>query len=230
MISALIFDKDGTLFDFTATWGGWARSALTELSRGDAALAARLAAAMRYDPQTGRFAEDSTVIAGTTAEVADLLARHLPGRDGASVAAELNALSAQAPQVPAVDLPDVLGALRGRGLRLGLATNDSEAAAAAHLAGAGVADLFDFVAGYDSGHGAKPGPGQLLAFTNQIGVAPDAVAMVGDSLHDAAAARAAGMAAVGVLTGVAPRAVLEPAFDIVLPHIGALPEWLDARR
>lgn len=230
MIDALIFDKDGTLFDFTATWGGWARSALEALAQGDPDLAARLAGAMRYDPEAGRFAEDSTVIAGTTAEVADLLAEHLPGRAGPDVAAELNALSARAPQVPAVDLPEVLGALRGRGLRLGLATNDSEASAQAHLAGAGVSDLFDFVAGYDSGHGAKPGPGQLLAFAAGLGLAPGSVAMVGDSLHDAAAARAAGMSAVGVLTGVAPRAVLEPAFDVVLPHIGALSGWLDGRR
>lgn len=229
MISALIFDKDGTLFDFTATWGGWARSALSALAGGDEALAARLAAAMRYDAQTGRFGPDSTVIAGTTAEVADLLVPYLPGRDGPDVAAELNALSARAPQVPAANLPEVLGNLRGRGLRLGLATNDSEAAAEAHLAAAGVADLFDFVAGYDSGHGAKPGPGQLLAFARGQGLAPRSVAMVGDSLHDAAAARAAGMGAVGVLTGVAPRSVLEPAFDVVLPDIGALPEWIDGR-
>jgi phosphoglycolate phosphatase-like HAD superfamily hydrolase len=34
MISALIFDKDGTLFDFTATWSGWARAALRDLSGG----------------------------------------------------------------------------------------------------------------------------------------------------------------------------------------------------
>ncbi|MFT3689450.1 HAD family hydrolase [Paenirhodobacter sp.] len=230
MIAALIFDKDGTLFDFTATWGGWARSALVALARGDADLAARLATAMRYDPVAGLFAPDSTVIAGTTAEVAELLLPHLPGRQAAEIAAELNALSAQAEQVPAVDLPKVLGALHGRGLRLGLATNDSEASARAHLAGAGVADLFDFVAGYDSGHGAKPGPGQLLAFAGAQGLAPAEVAMVGDSLHDAAAARAAGMASVGVLTGVAPRDVLEPAFDVVLPDIAALSGWLETRR
>lgn len=229
MISALIFDKDGTLFDFTATWSGWARAALRDLSGGDAALADRLAAAIRFDPDSGQFDPASTVIAGTTAEVAAELAPFLTGWEVPALADRLNALSADAVQVPAVDLPQVLGALRGRGLRLGLATNDSEAAARAHLAAAKVMDLFDFVAGYDSGHGAKPGPGQLSAFAAAQGLSPGRVAMVGDSLHDAAAARAAGMAAVGVLTGVAPRAVLSPAFDVVLPDIGGLPGWLDSR-
>jgi phosphoglycolate phosphatase len=51
--------------------------------------------------------------------------------------------------------------------------------------------------------------------------------MVGDSLHDLDAARRAGMAAVGVLTGTAIHEVLEPLADIVLPDITHLPAWLD---
>ena len=30
-IAGLVFDKDGTLFDFEATWGDWAARLLTEL-------------------------------------------------------------------------------------------------------------------------------------------------------------------------------------------------------
>jgi phosphoglycolate phosphatase len=71
-------------------------------------------------------------------------------------------------------------------------TNDAEAPAHAHLNRAGVADLFDFVAGCDSGHGAKPAPGQLLAFARRTGLAPERVVMVGDSLHDLHAGRMPG--------------------------------------
>jgi phosphoglycolate phosphatase len=52
--------------------------------------------------------------------------------------------------------------------------------------------------------------------------------MVGDSLHDLRAARAAGMRAVAVLTGPARAADLAPWADAVLPDIGALAGWLDA--
>jgi len=50
--------------------------------------------------------------------------------------------------------------------------------------------------------------------------------MVGDSLHDLHAGRAAGMQCVAVLTGVAEAAELGPAADIVLPDIGHLAAWL----
>jgi phosphoglycolate phosphatase len=52
--------------------------------------------------------------------------------------------------------------------------------------------------------------------------------MVGDSLHDLRAGRAAGMTVVGVLTGVARRQELEPEADVVLDDITQLPAWLDA--
>jgi phosphoglycolate phosphatase len=112
-------------------------------------------------------------------------------------------------------------------LRLGVATNDGEAPARAHLAIAGVSDLFDFVAGFDSGWGGKPAPGQLAAFVARTGLAPAHVAMVGDSRHDLMAGRAAGMRTVAVLTGIAEAPELSPLADAVLPDIGHLAGWLD---
>jgi phosphoglycolate phosphatase len=50
--------------------------------------------------------------------------------------------------------------------------------------------------------------------------------MVGDSRHDLAAGRAAGMHTVAVLTGPARDEDLRPFADVVLPDIGHLPEWL----
>lgn len=129
--------------------------------------------------------------------------------------------------LPAVDLPAVLGDLRGRGLRIGLATNDMEDAARAHLAAHGITGLFDYIAGYDSGHGPKPGPGMCAAFARQQGLDPARVVMVGDSLHDLHAGRAAGMRVVAVLTGVAGAAELAPHADVVLPDIGHLAGWID---
>ena len=107
---------------------------------------------------------------------------------------------------------------RARGINLGVATNDAEASMARHLQSAGVTSLFDFAAGFDSGHGHKPGAGPLLAFAEAVDVTPERCAMVGDSTHDLEAARAASMVAVGVLTGPADEPELAPHADVVLPH------------
>ena len=124
--------------------------------------------------------------------------------------------------VPAVDLLQVFGGLRSMGLKIGLATNDTEGPARHHLQTAGILPLFDFVAGCDSGWGGKPEPGQLLAFAKAIGLDPAQIAMVGDSVHDMQAAANAGMMRIAVLTGIAEAAELAPHADVVLPDIGGL--------
>lgn len=227
-LRGVLFDKDGTLFDFHATWGVWSRGLIEAESGGDPALAARIAGVLGYDLGAHRFRPDSPVIASTTETVASILAPLLPGAPPLrEVVARLDARTAACPQVEAAPLRDLLGRLRGMGLALGVATNDSEAPARAHLGH--VLDLLDFVAGYDSGWGGKPAAGQLLAFAADRGLAPAECAMVGDSLHDLAAARAAGMVAVGVLTGLAGRETLGPVADVVLGSVAELPDWIAAR-
>jgi len=227
-IDALLFDKDGTLFDFAATWGAFGNSVLQHLSAGDTQRAAILGDVIGFDPRTGTYASDSVVIAGTVEEIVDVLVRHLPEWSRAGLIQYLNAESARAPQIEAVALVPFLQDLKRAGKKLGVATNDGESSAREHLASVGVGDLFDFVAGYDSGHGHKPGPGQLLAFAEHVGIDPAKIAMVGDSLHDLRAGRAAGMTTVGVLTGLATSRELEPLADVVFPDIGHIPAWLGA--
>ena len=227
MIDGVIFDKDGTLFDFRASWGAWAAQLVGVLA-GETGIAAEdLGAAIGFDPVARRFQPDSIVIAGTPTEIARDLAAVLPGVSAEGLEDRLNRMAEGAPMLPAVDLADVLGGLRARGLRIGLATNDNEEAARAHLAAHGITDLFDYVAGYDSGHGPKPGPGMCAAFARQHGLDPARVVMVGDSRHDLEAGRRAGMRAVAVLTGIAGAEELAPHADAVLPDIGHLGRWID---
>jgi phosphoglycolate phosphatase len=227
MIDAVIFDKDGTLFDFQRSWGEVAVTVLGQLAQNEAH-AADLAAAMGFDRASGRFAPDSPMIAGTSADIAAVMIPLLPHMTPDALEAHLNRVAVSARMHPAVDLRHVLQDLRSRGLRLGVATNDTEAPARAHLAEAGITDLFDFVAGCDSGHGAKPEPGMLLAFSQALGLESGRVVMVGDSRHDLVAGRAAGMRVVGVLTGIADHAELEPHADVVLPDIAGLAGWIDS--
>ncbi|WP_170325651.1 HAD family hydrolase [Ruegeria arenilitoris] len=225
-IDAILFDKDGTLFDFANTWGAFGRNMVLRLAEGDHERAAELGRVIGFDLEQVTYSEDSIVIAGTVEEIAADLAPHLPDMTQDELIDVLNAESASAPQAQAVPLEPFLEGLRQAGFKLGVATNDGEMPALQHLASVGIRDHFDFVAGYDSGHGFKPGPGQLLAFATHVGVDPERVAMVGDSLHDLQAGRAAGMTTIGVLTGMAPAEALAPMADVVLPDIGHIPDWL----
>jgi len=227
-LDGILFDKDGTLFDFGRTWNTWAGELIADTSQGDSARAGRLAAALQYDLDTMAFRPDSPVIAGTNREAAELAVSALPEWSVEDMEAHLMERAARLTQVPATELVPLLTALRAAGLKLGVMTNDTEYAAKAHLAQAGISDFFDMVIGFDSGYGAKPEPDPLLAFAKAQGLSPDRVAMVGDSTHDLIAGRAAGMVCVGVLTGPAREDELSPFADHVFPDIGHLPGWLTA--
>lgn len=229
MIDAIVFDKDGTLFDFRASWGRWTVELLDRLAN-DPAHGAAMAEALGFLPRENSFRRDSVVVSATAADIAAALIPYLPGEDLVALTDSLNQAAANVDMAEAVPLVPLFTDLRARGLRLGVATNDAEVAARAHLTRHRLTELVDFVAGYDSGHGAKPAPGMCNAFARAMGLDPARVVMVGDSHHDLDAGRAAGMRTVAVLTGVATMADLAGHADAVLPDIGALPDWIDRAR
>jgi phosphoglycolate phosphatase len=226
-LRGLLFDKDGTLFDFHGTWGAWSVALIERLSRGNPGRARALAAAIHFDLEAGRFAKTSPVIAGTMEVLVRAITRTLPEARPDGIRRYLAGAAAEVRPVEAAPLVPLLDALRARGLVLGVATNDAEEPARAQLAEAGVLDRFDFVAGYDSGYGAKPGTGMHAAFCEAMALAPAEVAMIGDSTHDLHSGRAAGMLAVAVLTGPAEAEDLAPHADAVLAHVGEIPSWLN---
>lgn len=224
----LIFDKDGTLFDFEATWTAATLRLVDDLSEGDGVLRRAVAGAIRFDLEAERLLPGSVLVAGTARETAGALLAVLPGFwDLPRLLARMQRVAESARQVETVPLVPYFEALAAAGYRIGVVTNDSERPARHHLEQAGVTRFVEFVAGSDSGHGAKPGPGQLLAFCAATGLGPQDVVMIGDSRYDLIAGRAAGMRTIGVLTGLAPEEELAPLSDRVLPDIGGVPAWLD---
>jgi phosphoglycolate phosphatase len=176
-----------------------------------------------------RFLPTSPIIAGSTADYGPLWGEALGRSDIDRLREEIDAISAveSLKALSPIDDPvAVCAELVAMGLGVGVATNDSEASARRQIETLGIDGRVSFIVGYDSGHGGKPDPGMVLAFARFLDVDPSAVAMVGDSLHDLDAARAAGALAVAVLTGPAERAELEPHADLVIEHIGELPRLL----
>ncbi|MGA2042348.1 MAG: HAD family hydrolase [Roseiarcus sp.] len=224
-IAAVLFDKDGTLIDFDGTWGPAFLATIRALARGEDALVRAQAEALHFSLEDQRFRPTSPIIAGSSAHYGRLWGEAIGRTDYAALRQEIDSLCAieSLKTLAPIGRPlEALAALSAQGLRLGVATNDSEASARRHVEALGLLQI-EFIAGYDSGHGGKPEPGMVLAFARHLGVAPGAVAMVGDSVHDLHAARAAGALAVAVLTGPAVREELAPHADHVVADIGALP-------
>lgn len=225
-LQAILFDKDGTLVDFRATWLPAFRGVAQELAErlgGDGGLAARLLARLGYDAAADRFAPDSVLLWETNTAIADHWAAtpEIAGKlDTREIVRRHFSDSARYPPMPVGDLPALLARLRARGLRLGVATMDDTAVARAHVALLGIGDLVDFVAGADAGFGEKPAPGLVHAFCAACRVEPARTMVVGDTAADLVMARRAGCAAaVAVGTGALPVEALASLADHLLPSV-----------
>jgi len=232
-LRAILFDKDGTLIDFDATWGPAAYEVMRALAQGEEESFAELVRVSEYVLEERRFLPTSPLVAGSSANYGPLWAQALKRTPDIGFYRQMDELFGYwglRSLAPIGRPAELAGALTQRGYRLGIATNDAEASGRAQAEALGLMPYLDFIAGYDSGHGPKPHPGMVLAFAAHCAVEPHEVALVGDSLHDLEAARAAGALGVAVLTGPlrhAARPELAPHADRMIESIADLPALLD---
>jgi phosphoglycolate phosphatase len=109
---------------------------------------------------------------------------------------------------------------------LAVHTNKPGAMARKILDGLGLLPRFVAVVGGDDAP-RKPDPAGLLGIMARIGASPGDTVLVGDSRHDVATARAAGVAMVAVTWGLSSRAELERAGAAVFAEaVEDLAPWL----
>ena len=228
-IDLVIFDKDGTLIDFHAMWGAWARELGERL---DAAVRRPVSgdvfATIGFDPTSGRVTPGGPLASARMREVQDLVATLLR-RWCPSVAAARRATETAwfAPDpvrlaVPLADLPRLLGGLRASGRRLAVVTNDDRAPTDATMRALGVRDDVEAMVCGDDGFAVKPAPDAVLAICQALGSVPARCAVVGDTPADVAMGRAAGAALViGVLSGVGTANDLAGA-DVIVASVSEL--------
>jgi phosphoglycolate phosphatase len=229
-IDLVVFDKDGTLVDFHAMWGGWARDLGVRLDGATRRpVSGDVFAAIGYDPTSGRVRAGAPLAVATMAEIQEVVAA-IVRRWCPNVAAARRAVDAAwfepdpvATAVPLADLEGLFGALRGDGRTIAVATTDDRVPTEATLRGLGLRGDVSAIACGDDGVGVKPDPAMLLAVCATVGIPPDRTAMVGDTPADLAMGRAAGAALViGVRSGVGGRADLEPLADALLASVADL--------
>lgn len=234
-IKAVLLDKDGTILDYARTWAPINRQVALFAAGGDHTLARALLMRGGHDPATDAVAAGSPLAAGSIADITDAFAEVLGARTPANLASHVDRMFREGGARHAVLIEGAavaMALLRRRGYRLGVATNDSigglEASLGRHPE---VLELCEFVAGCDSGFGAKPGPGMVHAFAASIAMPPSAIAVVGDAVHDLEMGARAGVGLkVAVLSGTSSFDDLVAHADVVLPSVNELPAHLTAGR
>jgi phosphoglycolate phosphatase len=227
----ILFDKDGTLLNFEATWTPLLKRLALQAAGGDPDRAARLLDEGGLDAATGKFRAGSVIGAGTNALIVELWHPQLAGPELAAAIVSMDRAALEHGSKHSVPIPgvlDALAALSKRDLVMGVATNDGTEAARAALAATGMGAYLPHIFGYDSVTRSKPAPDMVLAFARETGIVPADIAVIGDNPHDMEMARAAGATAIGVTSGNSSADDLSPLADVILPSVAALPEWLAA--
>ncbi|MET1411229.1 HAD family hydrolase [Roseibium sp. HPY-6] len=222
-IQAFLFDKDGTLLDFDATWTPAYEEAARFASR------CVMSDANRFLEMSGLDLKTRKSAAGNSEEIAEAWIAAGADFDLADLTGHLDQIfvASMHQAKPLTGIRETVDWLLDHGYRIGVASSDSEAAIRAFLNGSGLAPKFEFVTGYDSGHGPKPEPGMVLGFASAIDLPPAKIAVVGDNMHDIDMAMAAGAGlTIGVLTGTSAREDLEAHADIILQSASDLPQCL----
>ena len=232
-IRGILFDKDGTLVDFDATWSAIAQRLALEAAGGARETADRLLDRAGYDVAQDCFRADSAFAAGTNADIVALWYPDRTPQERQRMIAhfdEVTATEGARCAVAVSGIPHAIARLHGDGYRLGVATNDSTSGAEKTIAALGIAQMFVAAYGYDAVAAPKPAPDTVFAFCDLTGLKPSEIAMVGDNGHDLEMAHAAGAGlAIGVLSGTGTRETLARRASVVLGSVAELPDWLAGR-
>jgi HAD superfamily hydrolase (TIGR01549 family) len=230
----IIFDKDGTLIDFSATWVPLIRkraSFVLKRLKGDRELEAFLLRSWGIDPMSGKVdprgpcpvsPRSDEIIIGTMA-----LYQHGYHWDEAKqwVAQAFDEADTDGDWrqnvVPIEGIQSFLSQLKRDGFQTALATNDERKDTEAILQHLQMDGLFNMVLCWGEVNPPKPSPETILTICQKLSVPPHETVMVGDSVTDMMMGKRAGVAlTVGILEGgVTPREELEKVADLVVISI-----------
>jgi HAD superfamily hydrolase (TIGR01509 family) len=127
-------------------------------------------------------------------------------------------------------VPEIFHALRERGVRTALATSSDEKQIEATLASAGLdlTRLVDVVVTKNDAKESKPAPDIVVTAVEKLSLSAAECAMVGDTIYDGWACRAAGIVFLAVLSGGTPEAdLIEAGAVVVWRDVGHLLQDLD---
>ena len=105
---------------------------------------------------------------------------------------------------------EALTTLKAQGIKLGIITSKKRVGALRAIRHCELEPLLDIIVGADDTHKNKPDPEPVQHALTQLSVEASETFFVGDSPHDMAAGKAAGVKIAAVMWGPFPRETLEP--------------------
>ncbi|MDZ4199095.1 MAG: HAD family hydrolase [Kiritimatiellia bacterium] len=184
---AVLFDFDGTLFDASEAIIRSFNAALARAGRPEWP-------PERIRPLIGRPLLDMFPLAApdaTPAQIEELIAAYRTAFHPICVPLTR----------PLPGLYPCIETLRADGLRLAIVTNRAGHGARLILQGFGLMEAFPVVIGLDRVTRGKPHPESVLLALKELDVMAESAVLVGDTREDMRSASAAGVRAIGVLTG-----------------------------
>jgi len=232
---AIIFDKDGTLIDFDAMWGGWTlylAEQLRDVSGQDVKQA--LCFAMGYDQISKKVRADGKLASNPMSYLYELTIEVMCSaglsRQDATKVVE-TAWCIPDPVVlskPFTDLRNLFSQLHKLGIKIAIATADDRAPSQAMIEAFDVEDYISCMVCADDGIPSKPAPDMMLSLCKRMNVDPSKVMVIGDTTSDLQMARAANAGlAVGVLSGVSSAKDLVAFADVIIDSIDDLHAYLE---
>ncbi len=224
-LKGLLFDKDGTLIDFNQSWLPPLKAAaeLVANQANQPALAKELLIHGGYLPESDSWSTDSIMAFETTGAMLESWAALTSTTLIEPLIPKIQAIVTESLSraVPISQNTVAIFTALGRHYALGVASMDDEVNVKQTLDGLALNDLVDFYCGADSGFGHKPQAGMVQAFCLHTNLAPEHVAVIGDSQHDMKMAKAAGATAIAVESGASRMQDLSQYADMVFADIDA---------
>jgi phosphoglycolate phosphatase-like HAD superfamily hydrolase len=224
---AIIFDKDGTLIDFDAMWGGWVVYLAEQLHLVSGLnVCEPLCLAIGYDDVNKKVLAHGKLAATPmhllyrlTVEVMQSLGLNA---EDAECAVE-KGWCIPDPVISAKQFTDtraLFGQLHGKGIKIGIATTDDRAPTQAMIEAFDIEEYISSMVCADDGIKAKPAPDMVLTICERMNVDPAKVMVVGDTTADLKMARSAGAGlVVGVLSGVSSARDLVEYADVIIESV-----------
>jgi phosphoglycolate phosphatase len=227
---AIIFDKDGTLIDFDAMWGGWVIYLAEQLHQASGLpVRESLSLAMGYDEDTKKVLAHGKIAVTPMAKLYILTIEVMQSLGlSAEKAKEVVETCWCIPDPvelakPFTDMRELFYKLHSEGIKIAIATADDRTPTQAMIEAFDIEEYIFTMVCADDNIPTKPAPDMVHAICQRMNIHPSKVMVIGDTITDLKMARAAGVGlAVGVLSGVSNARDLIPFADVLIESVEEL--------
>ena len=233
---AIIFDKDGTLIDFDAMWGGWALYLAEQLHQVSGIhVRDALCDAFGYDQATKKVLALGMMAASPMGKLRQLTVEVMQAQGLSAEQAERvveEGWCIPDPVISAKQFTDtwtLFSNLHQQNIKIGIATSDDRAPTQAMIEAFDIEEFIATMVCADDRIPSKPAPDMVATICERLNIEPSKAMVIGDTTSDLKMGRAAGAGlVVGVLSGVSAAKDLIPFADVIIKSVDDLHAYAES--